>query len=249
MGDKGGRMHRGQEEIVWRAEFRLIETIKDIDSVEEAVFLVRDCLLLTHVTFHMAVRREGPVNYPYVRTTAPQWLSRYILKDYLLIDPVVHKGFATTEPFGCQDIPMDTEIEQFFADARAHGIGAHGYCFPTIDKYSRRSILSLSGNGPRETWLQFISQNFNMFIQMAEILHEKALGEISMPSATVTLAPREAECLIWTARGKDSKAIAAILGISEYTVRSYLRTARQKLECRTLSQAVAKAIQNGLIDS
>src|SRR5690606_24835696 len=137
----------------------------------------------------------------------------------------------------------------FMADARAHGVGSFGHAFPTIDRFSRRSLLSVSGEMDKEAWLELIVMHAAALTRIARILQDKALSELSLPARpTSILAPREAECLLWTARGKDAKAIAAILELSEYTVRSYLRTARQKLQCRTLSQAVAKAVQQRIIN-
>ena len=59
---------------------------------------------------------------------------------------------------------------------------------------------------------------------------------------------RVAETLYWTAQGKDYKEIAIIVGISDHTVRTYMRSARYKLDCANLSQAVAKAIKLRLIN-
>nr|WP_279327519.1 LuxR family transcriptional regulator [Chelativorans petroleitrophicus] len=246
--ETGGRMHRGREKLVRLTQTEIIEAMNEPGSVEDAIFLLRDSLELKHVTFHMNVSRAGPINYPFVRTTTPEWIFRYMLMNYVSIDPVVRAGFSATEPFGWHEIQMNEREKAVITDSQAHGVGAHGHCFPTVDRFSRRSILSISGDGSLEGWLSFIEQNFSFLRQAAQLIHEKALAELSLSIAAPALAPREAECLLWTARGKDSKAIAAILEISEYTVRSYLRTARQKLECRTLSQAVAKAIQQGLID-
>jgi DNA-binding CsgD family transcriptional regulator len=45
----------------------------------------------------------------------------------------------------------------------------------------------------------------------------------------------------------DSAIIENALGISEHTVRSYMRSVRFKLDCANLSQAVAKAMMLRLI--
>jgi len=227
----------------------VIEAARHAESIEDAVFLVRDGLGLNHVTFHMNVAGAGPIDYPFVRTTySPLWISRYVLRQYLSIDPIIRQGFAATEPFAWHELLTNEREEEMLADARAHGIGRHGYCVPTIDRFARRSILSMSSDMELDDWIEFIAGNSRVIVEIAQILHHKAAAELALtlPPAAV-LAPREAECLLWTARGKDAKAIAAILDLSEYTVRSYLRTARRKLGCRTLSQAVAKAVQQRVI--
>jgi DNA-binding CsgD family transcriptional regulator len=62
------------------------------------------------------------------------------------------------------------------------------------------------------------------------------------------ISARELDCLKWTAAGKTAWEASVILGISERTVRYHLNAAREKLECATTIQAVAKAVANQLID-
>ena len=62
------------------------------------------------------------------------------------------------------------------------------------------------------------------------------------------MSARELDCLRWTAAGKTAWEASVILGISERTVRFHLNTAREKLNCTTTTQAVAKAVSNQLID-
>jgi DNA-binding CsgD family transcriptional regulator len=58
-------------------------------------------------------------------------------------------------------------------------------------------------------------------------------------SSTASNGPRR-EKTVWEA--------SVILGISERTVRFHLNAAREKLDCATTTQAVAKAITQHLID-
>lgn len=64
----------------------------------------------------------------------------------------------------------------------------------------------------------------------------------------ILVSARELDCLKWTAAGKTALEASIILGISERTVRFHLNAAREKLDCVTTTQAVAKAIVNQLID-
>ena len=58
---------------------------------------------------------------------------------------------------------------------------------------------------------------------------------------------RELDCLKWIAAGKTAWEASVILGISERTVRFHLNGAREKLNCMTTTQAVAKAVSQQLI--
>jgi DNA-binding CsgD family transcriptional regulator len=62
------------------------------------------------------------------------------------------------------------------------------------------------------------------------------------------LSARELECLKWTAEGKTAWEASVILGITERTVRFHLNAAREKLQCTTTAQAVAKAVKDNMID-
>ena len=66
-------------------------------------------------------------------------------------------------------------------------------------------------------------------------------------SNEILMSARELDCLSWTAAGKTAWEASIILGISERTVRFHLNVAREKLNCATTTQAVAKAISQQLI--
>jgi DNA-binding CsgD family transcriptional regulator len=61
------------------------------------------------------------------------------------------------------------------------------------------------------------------------------------------MSARELECLEWAARGKTYKDIGAIVGLSFGAVKTYLDTARYKLNAINLPHAVARAVSRGLI--
>jgi DNA-binding CsgD family transcriptional regulator len=62
------------------------------------------------------------------------------------------------------------------------------------------------------------------------------------------LTARELDCLKWTAEGKTAWEASVILGITERTVRFHLNTAREKLQCTTTAQAIAKAVRDNMIE-
>jgi DNA-binding CsgD family transcriptional regulator len=63
----------------------------------------------------------------------------------------------------------------------------------------------------------------------------------------ILVSARELDCLKWVADGKTAWEASVILGISERTVRFHLNAAREKLNCMTTTQAVAKAVSQRLI--
>jgi DNA-binding CsgD family transcriptional regulator len=61
------------------------------------------------------------------------------------------------------------------------------------------------------------------------------------------LAPRERDCLRWAARGKTYAEIMLIEGLSNASVKTYLDTARHKLNAVNLPQATAIAVALGIL--
>ncbi len=67
--------------------------------------------------------------------------------------------------------------------------------------------------------------------------------------AITNLSEREKEVLTWSKRGKSSWEISAILNISERTVNFHVNNIMQKLNAVSRTQAVAVAIERGLINT
>ncbi len=63
------------------------------------------------------------------------------------------------------------------------------------------------------------------------------------------LSPRERQILALVAVGNSNREIAARIFVSETTVKSYLRRILEKLEVKNRAQAVAIAIEKGLLDN
>jgi DNA-binding NarL/FixJ family response regulator len=59
---------------------------------------------------------------------------------------------------------------------------------------------------------------------------------------------RELDILRQVASGRSNREVALALGLSEHTVRAHLRSISRKLEVRNRFQAVAVALQSGLLD-
>ncbi len=62
------------------------------------------------------------------------------------------------------------------------------------------------------------------------------------------LSPREVEVLKWIARGKSNKEIAALLFISEGTVKTHVLSIHEKLGVSDRTEAVVTAIKRGILN-
>ncbi|GIK82707.1 MAG: hypothetical protein BroJett024_38120 [Alphaproteobacteria bacterium] len=203
-----------------------------------------------HAVYHLAQNVKLQIDLPFIRTTYPaEWLGRYLIRNYYMIDPVVERGFGSAEPFLWSDLPRDTEERRaFFADAEAHGVGNCGYTVPIIDKSGRRAAFSVTDQDDPQRWAARIAAIDESLRELALVFHGKALAELYRGENVPSLSPREIQCLYWTTQGKDAGTISDILELSEHTVRDYLKSARLKLGCATIAQAVYEATRLRLIN-
>ena len=67
------------------------------------------------------------------------------------------------------------------------------------------------------------------------------------PRAVPRLTVREKDVLTWVARGKTSAEIAIILGLSERTINFHCDKVMRRLDVANRTQAVAKAVAEGII--
>lgn len=218
-------------------------------SVSGALEIFQRSYGIDFVTYHLALTIADVVDTPFVRTTYPDfWVSRYLLNGYVKIDPILHAGLVRQMPFDWREVDTPDAVRDFLIDAQRHGIGANGYSIPIVNK-SRRALLSLNSKRPNDEWSKIIAQCRSEWMELAFLIHQKAVFELHGEHDPVPhLGAREIECLHWAALGKDSKDTAAILGLSDHTTRSYLKSARFKLGCATISAATARAAQLRLIN-
>ena len=223
--------------------------VLDATSVEDAVHSIRDLSKVDHATYHILHRTESCTGQPYVRTTyPPEWVSYYLQHNLLAHDPVVHHARDAMRSFNWDALAPEAHEMKMIQDAGRFGIGQYGFTFIYADPTFGRAMLSLNDRRPVADWDAFEERTKAALEDLLKDLHIKALGEaMADREDQAKLAPRELECLFYNANGKSYSEIAIILSLSEHTVRSYLRMARIKLDCVTLTQAVAKAIRAGIL--
>lgn len=146
-------------------------------------------------------------------------------------------------------IAMEPKAATIAARLKQLGLPEDGLTFPLASRAGRSALLSISMASTHRDWGQFCRLYGRDIHALAAQFHAALLdGRISDRSKdNPGLTERERETLAWAAAGKSYWEIAAILGISERTVRFYMSNARRKLDVVTNTQAVAKAIWEGLI--
>lgn len=205
-------------------------------------------------TLGSAPLRKGQVDSSGVElySTLPEpFQDAYRVRQMERVDPVFEIVARRFLPFTKSSIveliestPHKGEVNRL---AEEHEIGeALLIPFNTAD-YARAVVL-LTKLSPSEV--------ANRIRNDSPVLHAAALAvmgravEIGFglaPVEGVHLTNRERDCLHLCAQGATQEEIARSLGVAERTVRFHLGNSYQKLGVRSSSEAVARAIQLGLI--
>jgi DNA-binding CsgD family transcriptional regulator len=181
-------------------------------------------------------------------TYSVAWQHRYFEKQYVLIDPVVTNGSKAVLPFDWEELASDDPVVQaFFIDALNYGVGRSGVSIPVRNRRGAYAVVSFSSNHSKREWQEFKNNNMVKLQLISVLIDSAASVNLKLTSPPVKLSKREEQCLIWAARGKTYQDISDILNISFGSVKSYLDTARHKLNCINLTHAVAVAIATGVI--
>ncbi len=231
---------------------KFLEDLSALPDVNACIDAICAYFKIEFATYHLAFHEGKAIDTPYVKTNYPSdWVRQYLVMNYIEIDPVAQSGFARALPCLWADLDWsDPKSGTFVEDAIKHGVGGAGYLIPVTDRRRRRAIVNFASPIDPEKWATKIEDIAVVLGECAEILHRKAILDLyGKEDERPALSPREIQCLSWVAQGKDAGAIAIILGISEHTVRDYCKSAKHKLGCATLFQAIHKATMLRIIDS
>ena len=177
----------------------------------------------------------------------PEWWDKaYPEKNYVHIDPFAQMGLKKTGPYRwseCYD-NLTPAQEAMIADSKAHGLN-FGVNFPMHTSKGGFGVVLFGAEkdfdfSPDELIFLEILARYS-YDQISTILGEPA--EI----AQLALSERERDILTLVAQGKTNWEIGAILNLSEYSVRDYLKDVSKRMQTSNRTHSVTRAIQLGLI--
>ncbi|MGE0154449.1 MAG: LuxR family transcriptional regulator [Reyranellaceae bacterium] len=201
-------------------------------------------------------------HYEYVATNYPsQWNAHFLERRYFDIDPTLERARQTLMPFAWSEMKEQRSLtgaqRQLFDEASTFGL-RHGFTVPIHAPGGADGLVALSTDlAPREFArevgharhvLHLLALHYHVRATAAWRLHSKPESkkrEKAPRPSPITL--READCLLWTARGKSAWETSVILGVSERTVTFHVENARRKLDAQSKTQAVVRAIMLNLI--
>jgi DNA-binding CsgD family transcriptional regulator len=188
--------------------------------------------------------RKGYVQCSYTDQWVKHCVSRERLPAHRFEGPLAP---ALREPLDWSALPQTPETQALLQQAGVPGEGQI-LSFPLSPLAGETALFSIAASVPADEWQaqkKILAREFkilaNYFHQHILRIHGHDAQEAMLISA------RELDCLKWMAAGKTAWEASVILGISERTVRFHLNAAREKLDCLTTTQAVAKAVSQQLI--
>ena len=224
-----------------------LQSVETFEELNDLVVTLRDTLDVEHVIYH-SVNSTGE-QYAAL-TYSPEWVARYLEKDYARVDPVVQACYRRFHPIDWKSLDWSRKTSRsFLGEALDTGVGNQGFSVPIRGPSGQFAVFSVSDRADDETWAAFTEEKARDLILVAHYVNQKALelerGTDQTPMAS--LSPRETDALTLLAMGHSRAQAAEQLSISEHTLRVYIESARFKLAAANTTHAVAKAITNGLL--
>lgn len=180
------------------------------------------------------------------------WVERYARMMYFRTDPRVQNCLHHVTPFMWEcGASYGPSADAFLLDAGRHGLRS-GIAMPMRSPIGENGMFWIDSSEeklPGEAELQLAIGRAYLFAAyfhdcFFHTLRTRMIGAETRPR---NVSQRELEVLTLAARGHSSKRIGRELKISESTANYHIASAKRKLGVRTRSQAVARAVQVGLI--
>jgi DNA-binding CsgD family transcriptional regulator len=202
-------------------------------------------------------RRPEQDSIVYSFTTAPQaWVRLYHESAHIEIDPRIEAAVNSTLPYiwdQASERGKGARVDQFLDDAARYGLcSGVSFLLPDSNGASVIACLNSSRRILDEPSRALLVQNFGAMFTFGYYFHELFMRSVvaaGKPSAIqgAPLTARERECLTLAANGLTTEDVAERLGIKPRTAQFHFDSIRTKLAVETRHEAIARAVQRGLI--
>jgi DNA-binding CsgD family transcriptional regulator len=226
---------------------RSIAAATDYQRLVAFLHELRDLYGVAHIAYHAAhvpaVDRRGTL---VLLTYNPEWVQRYIHRDYFQIDPVEIAWQGTIAPVDWNEVNNTSpRARSFFREAECFNVGRQGLSIPIVGG----ALFTFTANVSEDDWPAFRRHRQAELGMVGQYLHHRVL-ELASPATRVVskLSKRELQCVKLLSAGFAVKQIAGAMALSETTVRDYVRSACRKLHCVNARELVPKAIALELVD-
>lgn len=177
-----------------------------------------------------------------------EWSELYVENNFFDVDPIPKRALDSTIPFWWSEISKDpslTSEELEYLDALSAANIGDGLAVSVFGPHGRNGYAAL-GFGKKKMDLSIV--DIAALQWACQLGHQRYCGLLRSKAPNgVTLSKREVEILEWVARGKSNSVIADIVGISTYTVDTYLRRIYGKLHVSDRVTAALRGMAIGLV--
>lgn len=229
-----------------------MNSAKDLDEIFKVLTKRMHELQFERFSYWLIWPPEGPIK-PLCITNYPEdWGQHYHNEGYISDDYVGRYSAKSIIPFLWNEITSRIRLTKrqrmVFSECADAGMNSGG-TVPIHGPGAAKATFSVANDMKDGEFTKLFTDRRHEIQLIATYAHEKILKlNLHKPLADiVSLTPREIEVLTWMAKGKSRWEAGIILGIKEDTVRAHLETAREKLDASNTTNAIAKAMLNGLI--
>ena len=191
----------------------------------------------------LPIQTRRPDPFVLLNRWPSEWFERYTSKHYYRHDPVAQRCFGTVYPFTWDELPgpLRGSKESRLAMSEAADFGlAKGLSVPMNGFSDFQAIATMAGAQVE------ISPEDRLQVQLASIYAYGAAdraARINVDERGRRLTARERDVIRWVTEGKSYWEISEILGISKATVAFHAQHIREKMDARTIAQAVVEVIR------
>lgn len=204
-----------------------------------------------HFAYVLSIKAPSLKPQHYIINGFPNgWHERYIARGYFEVDPVVQHTQGSLLPAMWSSRVFHTrKSREFWEEAGAVGLRT-GMSFAVHGQSGMTGILSLARDKTLDIPAAEMAALIGRAQMFASMLHN-AVVRIELPKLlpeqSITMTPRERECLKWSADGKTAWEIGQILNITERTVVFHMSNVIQKLGASNKTQAIVRAVTLSLV--
>lgn len=230
--------------------FEQVAKAASLSELSSEVRKITRSIGFSHYLYGAQVQLPNGDTLQYIFSGYPDaWMEAYLANQYIAIDPVVEHCFRRNSniPLLWTEHVFDTaERKQFWEDARGHGV-ASGLSVPVRGANGEVALFSVANAETGKDALQHQVHVAGTMYLLGAYVHEAVRRLVYQPEGTRIAAPhftaRELECLKWWIFGKSGWEIGQLLHVSERTVRYHIDNIKRKLDVRSKSEVVAKAVR------
>lgn len=224
-----------------------LEGASELSGLQTAIENLREHYKVDHMVYHWV---SGAGDQYGCGTYSPEWVQRYLEKEYVRVDPVIQGCYQRFHPVDWKRLDWSSKAARAFQkEAIEYGVGNQGFSVPVRGPNGQFALYTVSHNCDDDTWNNFTDNHRRDLILIAHYFNQKALDfePDRQPEAAQALSPREVDAITLLAMGYSRAQVAETLTISEHTLRVYIESARFKLGAMNTVHAVARALSRGLI--